>query len=215
MDNFMAETSENKESKDEGKEGSGWKFWKKVLMWAAVATIVVVGLLALVGNYLDEIGQWMRDRQAARYEQALQKYVSEEKARYAADKDGGATPEETIDLFIAALTAGNIEQASRYYVLEKQEAILADLKDEIAKYDDLRLSIDYFTEVKDKGVKGCNEKLNGCAFEYEYVRTETSTTTTFVSGQNLILVSPAGSKGRKLIDVKLNRLSGVWKIELP
>lgn len=145
----------------------------------------------------------------------MQKIADKKIAQYAADKDGGKTPEETLDLFIGALKVGDIEKASKYYVLDKQEETLKDLRDEIAKYGDLHLGIDFFTEVKENGAKGCNKEGNGCTFEYEYIRTKTSTTTAFISGQNLTIVSPAGSKGTKMIDLGLNPYSNVWKIELP
>lgn len=42
-------------------------------------------------------------------------------ARYAADFDGGATPQETWDLFVAALEAGNTDRAAKYFIVERQE----------------------------------------------------------------------------------------------
>ncbi len=42
-------------------------------------------------------------------------------ARYRADTDGGKTPKETLELFIAALEKEDFELASRYFVLTKQE----------------------------------------------------------------------------------------------
>lgn len=199
-----------------GEQKSAWGLLKKFLKWGAAVLVIVWGLLIWVGNHTEELDKKIADWRAQRYEEALQKHNDEMRARYTADIDGGKTPEETIELFITALKAGDIEQASKYYVLEKQEEELVHLKNDIlGKYGDLQKSIDFYAEVKEKGVKKCNEKGDGCVFEYEYIRTETSTTTAVVSGQNLILVSPAGSKGRKLIDVGLNHFSGVWKIELP
>lgn len=43
------------------------------------------------------------------------------KERYMADTYGGDTPEETLELFISALKAGDIDLASKYFVLDKQE----------------------------------------------------------------------------------------------
>jgi hypothetical protein len=101
-------------------------------------------------------------------------------------------------------------------VLERQEEELIHLKNDILqKYGNLQKSIDFFTEVKEKGTKSCNEKRDGCTFEYKYIRTETSTTTAVISGETIIVVSPKGSEGRKIVDLGFNKLSGVWKIELP
>lgn len=41
-------------------------------------------------------------------------------ARYAADFDGGKTPEETWSLFVDALKRGDTDQAAKYYIVEKQ-----------------------------------------------------------------------------------------------
>ena len=44
-----------------------------------------------------------------------------------ADTYGGATPEETLQLFVDALKAGDIELAAKYYIPEKQGEVLHDL----------------------------------------------------------------------------------------
>lgn len=49
--------------------------------------------------------------------------------RYANDTYGGETPEETLSLFIKALETGDVELASKYFVVEKQE----EMKEELTK----------------------------------------------------------------------------------
>lgn len=44
-----------------------------------------------------------------------------------ADTYGGETPEETLALYLAALEAGDIELAAKYYVPEKQVEVLSEL----------------------------------------------------------------------------------------
>ncbi len=61
-----------------------------------------------------------------RYEQKISMAKAEVaqaalEARYQADTDGGKTPKETLELFIAALEKEDFELASRYFVLTKQE----------------------------------------------------------------------------------------------
>ncbi|MBL7045183.1 MAG: hypothetical protein ISR98_01105 [Parcubacteria group bacterium] len=48
--------------------------------------------------------------------------------QYANDTYGGDTPEETLELFIQALEDGNVELASKYFVVEKQTDWLDLLK---------------------------------------------------------------------------------------
>ncbi|KKU80149.1 MAG: hypothetical protein UY07_C0051G0005 [Parcubacteria group bacterium GW2011_GWA1_47_8] len=209
----MAENRGNKNVKVEGEQKSVWGLLKKFLKWGVVVLVVVLALLVWVGNNTKEITKWVYDRQAQRYEEALQKHNDEMRARYTVDTDGGKTPEETIELFITALKAGDIEKASRYYVLEKQWEELGHLKEMFVKYGNLKKSVDFYTRIKEEGVKKCNEKMDGCTFEYVY--TETATTTYKVTGMNQEIVVPSGEKTTEAIDVGLNHLSGVWKIELP
>lgn len=50
-----------------------------------------------------------------------EKQVQEELNKYKNDFDGGKTPEETLELFITALRAGDIEKASKYYEIGLQQ----------------------------------------------------------------------------------------------
>lgn len=54
-------------------------------------------------------------------------YAKGMKEAYANDTYGGATPEETLALFVDALKAGNIDLAAKYYIPEKQEEVYGDL----------------------------------------------------------------------------------------
>lgn len=42
-------------------------------------------------------------------------------AKYRADYDGGETPQETWDMFVAALQVGDVDGASKYFIPEMQE----------------------------------------------------------------------------------------------
>ncbi len=56
-------------------------------------------------------------------------YADGMKVAYAEDTYGGATPEETLQLFIDALKAGDIELASKYYIPEKQGEVFVKLEE--------------------------------------------------------------------------------------
>jgi hypothetical protein len=51
------------------------------------------------------------------YEAAIKEYRSKE----AVDTYGGKTPEQTIEMFVKALEEGNIDLASKYFALEKND----------------------------------------------------------------------------------------------
>ena len=53
-------------------------------------------------------------------EQKALRYYADLEKQYAEDTYGGKTPEETLQLFVDALKAGDIDLASKYFVVEKQ-----------------------------------------------------------------------------------------------
>ena len=87
-----------------------WRHWSVVLIFAVLAAIVVWAMLNL--------GPWLRSWQDQRAAAATQKKLE---AAYRNDKYGGVTPEETFNMFIVALEKGDVELASKYFVLNKQE----------------------------------------------------------------------------------------------
>jgi hypothetical protein len=47
--------------------------------------------------------------------------IEKQEQRYKEDKFGGKTPEETYEMFLDALRKKDIELASKYFVLDKQD----------------------------------------------------------------------------------------------
>ncbi|OGN05084.1 MAG: hypothetical protein A2831_00175 [Candidatus Yanofskybacteria bacterium RIFCSPHIGHO2_01_FULL_44_17] len=87
-----------------------WRHWGVVLILAIVAGFVVWVMLNL--------GGWFKNQQEWRAAKSDQEQL-DKLSRH--DKYGGSTPQKTLDLFIGALEDGNIEVASKYFVIEKQE----------------------------------------------------------------------------------------------
>ena len=87
-----------------------WRHWSVVLILAVVAGAVIW--------FLVNLGPWLKTWQEGKAARTAQGRL--EKA-YRNDKYGGKTPEETLDLFVAALEKGDVELASKYFVLNKQE----------------------------------------------------------------------------------------------
>lgn len=82
----------------------------------------------------EELAEFMQDME----EGDIEKYLEKKDQLYAQDTYGGATPEETLDLYIDALKVGDMELASKYFRLEDQERELGELrelkKEEIDEY---------------------------------------------------------------------------------
>lgn len=92
--------------------------------WKFVGGFLGIIALALVGLGVSDYF-FNPERQAARNLKELER-------QYAEDTYGGITPEETLELFIKALEAGDIELASKYFVVggkEEWEGNLNKIKD--------------------------------------------------------------------------------------
>lgn len=99
---------------------------KPVLKFATV--IAGVAILATFTLFALDYYEY---RQSPEY-QALEQYKEWEES-YRNDPYGGSTPEETLQLFIDALKEEDIELASKYFLIDKQEEWLINLNQIQAK----------------------------------------------------------------------------------
>ncbi len=77
-----------------------------------------LGLVAIAVGVLYWV-DYIRYRQSPEYR--AEQYFKDLEKRYREDPYGGSTPEETLQLFIDALKKGDVELASKYFVVNKQE----------------------------------------------------------------------------------------------
>lgn len=104
---------------------------------------------------LSAVMIWMRGNEFVAVEnpdkelqgQAYIKYWDKLNEAYKKDNYGGATPEETLDMFITALKTGDLELASKYFVVEKQPFMLEGFKKSTNNYiSDLIFDIERATD---------------------------------------------------------------------
>ncbi len=69
----------------------------------------ILVLLVDLGGAITTIPSWLRDGDM---EKAYEAYIKSQTP----DEYGGKTPQETLDLFVAALRKGDVELASKYFV---------------------------------------------------------------------------------------------------
>jgi hypothetical protein len=89
---------------------------KIILIVALVAVVIVAGWYGF--QKYENWSFWREMKSQA------DKFTSEQdrlKVLREADTHGGKTPQETLEMFIAAVEAGNYELASKYFVVEKQK----------------------------------------------------------------------------------------------
>ncbi len=138
-----------------GASNAGFSVYKPIYKrWWFWVGVVVLGIVAFyVKGYINWQAQ---GAQYDEYARATAEYVAQQKAQSAAlekayreDMYGGATPEETLKLYVEALEKGDFELASRYYIAEEQSEIRMQF-DEMEKNDSLTMFISilkYRTEV--------------------------------------------------------------------
>jgi len=153
--------------------------FKKIFL--VVAILVAAGFLLWGVSWLFQYYQY---RSSPEYK--AQKYIDEMEKKYREDAYGGSTPEETLNLFIDALKKGDIDLASKYFVIEKQDKIKTDL--ETGKKNG---NIDKFLAIIS------NKKYIGNQLSSQYYRF------TYANGEKVLMS----------IDLVLNPLSNKWKID--
>lgn len=161
---------------------------KKSKLWLSLAILLVFAGFFAYENYFGTEARSSRETQ-----KNYQKYLDWEKSYNEAmenDTYGGKTPQETLDMFVEALRAGDTELASKYFVLKEDEKIdqkwidlLKDLKD--------KNNLERFAD--DIGKYNNSKEVSESYFVFIYKNED-------------------GSLGLQLVMI-FNKQSGVWKIE--
>ncbi len=127
------------------------------LVLVVVAVLVVIGLL----NFSDIVDAVHGKLEAWKYQRMVDKMT----APYKNDKYGGKTPEETFDLFIDALKKEDIDLASKYFVIPKQES----WKKTLGEYKKQNILADLITELESnrkKWIKNTGSDHNVVEFNF-------------------------------------------------
>lgn len=193
-------------------DGDGWKnffnrvnfklglrHWIGTLIVAIVAGFVIFGLL----RGQEFLASFLADRETNRIIKELEK-------PYREDKYGGKTPEDTFDLFLEALRKEDIELASKYFELEKQEKWMVSLQ----KIKTDNLISDFIKNLEENRNKWRLESNDGvkAVYVYDYlVETPFVEELPISGGRTQKLVHPAGIFEAEIIFGK-NQLSKAWKL---
>ena len=105
-----------------GKNKNMTKTKKIILIVLLIMVVVVVGWYGL-----KKYEQWSFWREMRSQADQFTFEQNRLKALVEADTYGGKTPQETLELFIKAVEAGDYELASKYFVVEKQGKWLDNL----------------------------------------------------------------------------------------
>jgi hypothetical protein len=107
--------------------------WKFSIALVAIILVVFFGL-EIWSSYFSQAGRQNRELQAnyQKYLDVQNKYEAAMKA----DTYGGKTPEETLGMFIDALKKGDVELASKYFVLREDGGRNGEILDELKNKTD-------------------------------------------------------------------------------
>jgi hypothetical protein len=124
---YIETTIELKEKKPKPRR---WKFFL-----AALGIIMVAELSYLAwNNYLSPEAKYNRETKA-NYD-AYIKFTNQYETAMKNDTYGGKTPQETLDMFIDALKKGDMELASKYFVLQEDGNRDSDILNVLQKNKD-------------------------------------------------------------------------------
>lgn len=177
--------------------------WKRIFKsWVGVPILIllIVGFLWALTTFVPIFKQSLESRQAKK---SLREFYD----RYANDKYGGKTPEETYDLLLEALKGNNIELASKYFIVNKQEQWLKTLQ----QYKTKGYLDNFVKELEENRKKW--EKISQIekdTVSYEYGVVVESSSYAEWNGQKLEL--PTGIVAN-FTRFEKNQ-NGIWKIQL-
>ena len=160
-------------------------FIKSVLVFLV---FIMCGFIILVGR------AWYKGNEAKIETEARTRRIMETEQRYAnamaQDVYGARTPQETLDLFVRALRAGDLDLASKYFVLDE------DLTHE-----------QWRRNLRDKAEAG---ELSGIATALEHAAPDAQA----IYSEDDYKFKASGTQGGLdiYIGMRLNKQSGVWKI---
>jgi len=189
---------------------------KKIILWIGGVIVVILAFIYFLGLYGYQIQNYFRTKQQEKMLADGQKRADQILELQKNDTYGGKTPEETLDLYIKALKAGDIELASKYSEIsleniELQNEELESFKREIQKDGDLHVVLENMDNIMKKGVKNTWSSTE-VSFVYYYITKEQSTSTSRVSNQVIETVYPKGITEHVGVSLQLNPYTKVWKI---
>jgi len=170
-------------------------------------------LLGKLSSYSPAATRWIYEVQTYWQNRSLTAKMDKIKEQIAEDTMGGQTPEETFDLFLVALKAGDAKKAALYYVYNRQAEAEKNFTEALANHEEKKNTLEYFTLAREKGVKECDPKTDGCTFEYKYIEPTDRTTTVKQTGT--VVEIKAGAENYMTVDIVRKNGYKIWKIEQP
>ena len=183
------------------------KLWTNLKSWYGVLFLVLLagGVLWFVLNGMPYINNLRANWEAQRLQDQWEK-------PYREDKYGGKTPEETYDMFLSALSKGDITLASKYFMVDEQ----SKWEKTFEEYKNQNLLGDLMMELKNNQKSWTLSKIDNqtIIYTYSYIRKTPQETELPISGGKIQRITlPAGTFKAETI-FELNTYTKVWKISV-
>jgi len=159
------------------------------------------GVLWLTLNGMSYVHSLRANWEAQRLQDKLEK-------PYREDTYGGKTPEETYDMFLAALSKEDTTLASKYFVVDKQAQWLKTLEE----YKKQNLLTNFIKELEDtKKIWKKSGKSTERTVSFIYTNTISKDKSVYFEGQKIVI--PSGSYANETM-FELNIYTKTWKVSV-
>lgn len=174
---------------------------KKIGKIALLVLIFAGGFAAglTVKYYIDD---WRAKRNVALWMESFE-------APYKNDRFGGKTPEETFDMYLAALKKGDLELASRYFWVDEQKKELKALQTK----NDAELN-NFVLELENIPKRWIKKEDNEATISFEYKNIITSLKNIEVKDSKTgeVIQTLEVKPGEYTHNVIFKKLNNIWKI---
>lgn len=163
-------------------------------------------LLLLAGGVLWSILGGMPYLNSLRANWEAKRLQDQWEKPYREDTYGGKTPEETYDMFLAALRKGDTTLASKYFVMGEQKK----WKKTLEQYNSQNILTNFVNELRDtKKLWKKSDKSTENLVSFTYINTLIKDKTVDFEGQKITI--PSGNYTNETI-FEFNTYTKVWKI---
>jgi len=174
--------------------------WFITVIVGIAAGFVIFGLL----KGREFLANFLSSKEAERITKEIER-------PYREDRFGGETPGETFDMFLDALKKGDIELASKYFTLKKQD----DWEESLRKIKENNQLEDFIRELENIRMRWKIEKNDNvnAIYEYSYIQDKSTFEELPTRYGTQKIEFPPGEYKAEIIFEK-NQFNGLWKIVL-
>jgi len=188
----------------------------KIVKWTAIIIFAIFFFFWFMGAYGYKIENYFMAQRQEKMRIESEKQIAEILEAQKNDNIGGKTPEETLDLYITALKAGDIELASKYYEVsvenhDLQKKDLESLKKIFNRDGNLNIVLKNMDNIIKSPLRKYFSESE-YVITYKYLTEKNATSTMISGGTEYEWLVPKGEKESISKVLRLNPYTQVWKI---